>query len=66
MFKIEIKTGNAAFADPHTGEESSWDECYEVARILRELADSIESGKREGSCIDINGNKVGKFSFYER
>lgn len=66
MFKIEIKTGGAAFTDPHTGEESSWDECYEVARILRELADAIENGKREGSCIDINGNKVGKFSFYER
>ena len=63
MFKLEMKTGNAAFADPYTGEESSWDECHEVARILREIAEDIDNGKRYGSCIDYNGNNVGKYGF---
>lgn len=66
MFKIEIKTGNAAFADPHTGEYSEWHENYGVARILREIADKIENGKREGKVMDYNGNSVGEFTFYER
>ena len=66
MFKIEIKTGNAAFTDPYTGEYSGWDENHEVARILREIADKIDDGKREGKAIDYNGNSVGEFTFYER
>ena len=66
MFKLTIKTGNAAFCDPYTGEESGWDENYEVARILREVADKIENGKREGKTIDYNGNSVGEYTFYEK
>jgi|Wag4MinimDraft_13_1082653.scaffolds.fasta_scaffold00006_43 hypothetical protein len=49
--KIEIETENAAFQpEPRR----------EVARILREAADSIESG-RTPNIMDINGNKVGGF-----
>lgn len=66
MFKLSIETGNAAFADPYTGEESSWDENHEVARILREIADKIDDGRREGKAIDYNGNSVGEYTFYEK
>ena len=63
MFKLEMKTGGAAFCDPTTGEESSWDECHEVARILHEIANKIDDGRREGCCIDYNGNNIGIFKF---
>lgn len=47
---ITIRTVNAAF----DGQES-----FEVARILRELADKIENGQEPNSVMDYNGNKVG-------
>lgn len=49
---ISINTSNAAFADC---------EAYEVARILRELAQRLENNGMESEIIlrDINGNKVG-------
>jgi hypothetical protein len=53
MLKIEIETGNAAFAD-HAPSE--------VARILRALADKLEYGHSLPSYAplhDLNGNKVG-------
>ncbi len=34
----------------------------ETIRILREVADLIESGKRDGFCRDINGNSCGAWS----
>lgn len=49
---ITLETGNAAFEDaPAT----------EIARILRDLADLIESGMGtdETPLRDINGNRVG-------
>jgi hypothetical protein len=49
--KIEFKTGNAAFEDPG-----------EVSRILREVADRIDDGVVSNSIMDINGNKIGKYS----
>ena len=48
---IQINTDNAAFEDKN----------FELARILRELADKIENGQEEGSLFDYNGNKVGGF-----
>lgn len=63
MFKLEIKTGGAAFCDPYSGEESELDEAREVARILREVADKVEAGRRDGKCMDFNGNSVGEFRF---
>ncbi len=53
-FTLEIKTANAAFASPYTGDE--------VARILRVVADRILDGDTEGRTLDINGNGVGSFA----
>lgn len=54
QFRVLIGVGNAAF-DPEPG--------YEIARILREVADKIEGGQTDGGALDINGNSVGKFGF---
>jgi len=54
MFKLEFEMGNAAFSD---GEKE-----YEVARILKEIAEKVAFGKTEGSVADINGNKIGEWS----
>jgi hypothetical protein len=53
-YLIEINTDNAAFAD---------EPGYEIARILREHADRLES-RGPGdlgtvTLLDINGNRVG-------
>lgn len=54
MFNLSLRTANAAFEENSTH--------YEVARILREIADDIEnSGKLHGSVMDYNGNKVGTY-----
>lgn len=55
MIIIKIKTSNAAFSDGNLD--------YETARILRELADKIESGSRPETARDINGNKVAKITY---
>lgn len=57
MFKLEIDTGNAAFDDDNGGAGA------EIARILRKLADRVESdGYMSGTVSDINGNRVGTWS----
>lgn len=48
--KISIETDNAAFED-------NWRE--ETARILRKLADTLETGWSPDSVKDSNGNTVG-------
>jgi hypothetical protein len=53
MFVLKIDTGNAAFED---------DPNYELARILRAVADKVENGHADGRCYDINGNKVGSWA----
>lgn len=56
--KIEIETGNAAFAE---------DRGAEAARILRKLADSLDMGQwltLPSSLIDINGNRTGSVEIY--
>jgi len=51
MFTLKIDTGNAAFQDTPA---------YEVARILRELADRMqERGFENYPLRDANGNTVG-------
>ena len=48
---ITIETGNAAFSDYPE---------FEIARILRKLADRIEDrGIEDTSICDINGGRVG-------
>jgi len=55
MIRIQIETDNEAFTD-----------CagFEVARILRKLADKVQDwpGANDFSIalMDVNGNKVGK------
>lgn len=53
--KIKITTENAAFDDGN--------ECAEVARILRELADRVENCDdllyAESALKDVNGNRAG-------
>ena len=61
MLKIEIKTGNGAFTDEN-GEFDVYYGGHEVQRILTEIALKIQNGYTEGSCMDINGNKVGTWS----
>lgn len=48
---IKIDMDNAAFEEPG----------YELARILRELAQKCEDGWKSGPLHDINGNRVGTF-----
>ena len=64
MFEIRISTGNAAFTD----ENGDISYSAEVARILRSLADQVESNATidfKATLRDINGNRVGKAVFIE-
>ena len=61
-FTVEIECDNAAFADGGHN--------YEVARILRELADDLDvglfDGKRKSTGLrDANGNHVGQAVLHE-
>jgi hypothetical protein len=51
---IKIETVNAAFEGA---------EGYEVARILRDLADKIEDNNQPSKVRDINGNTVGAIEY---
>lgn len=51
---IKINTENQAF-DGDTG--------YELARILRGLADRFEEGGSPSKLMDVNGNKVGSVEY---
>lgn len=62
MFKININTENAAFCDPYTGEEDEFAKEMEIERIMSEIKNAMSGGYTSGSCIDINGNKVGTWS----
>ena len=61
MFTLEFKTGNAAFCDPYTGEEDDLSARLECRRILLAISEAIADGKSEGSVIDYNGNKIGRW-----
>lgn len=52
---LKFNTDNAAFDDENLAHESS--------RILREVADKIESLSDGGTIRDINGNDIGTFDF---
>lgn len=54
MFQLKIDTDNAAFED---------DPGFEVARILRRIADKLENGEdfsKFRTVLDVNGNDVGR------
>lgn len=65
MFRIEIKTDNAAFQS-QWGAADKWDDMYyrneEIKRVLKNVCNQMDNGYVKGSCIDINGNKVGEWS----
>lgn len=67
MFKLEIKTGNAAFRDENEtdkhGDYILDRSAYEVKRILREVSNKLENGYDEGKVFDINGNCVGEWKY---
>ena len=48
MITIKIQTGGAAFEGDNLN--------YEVARILRKIADDVESARMFSRYNDINGN----------
>lgn len=50
MFTLRIETDNEAFTDNPKAE---------IARILRETADRLESGRYVNKLRDLNGNTVG-------
>ena len=55
-FTVSMNTDNAAFDDDHNSE---------VARILRAIADKVESHGCSGffeTIRDINGNDVGRYA----
>lgn len=54
MFSCHIKTDNDAFAGDNRNAE--------LARILREIADRLESGHTSGRTFDANGNRAGQWS----
>lgn len=60
MLKIEINTENAAF---NIDGETQWERDYwrnlELKRVLKNVMNQLDNGNVSGSCIDINGNKVG-------
>ena len=61
MFKLEIKTGGAAF---HDGEEGWYDleiAHGEIRRILNDVAEKMCQGRTEGKIMDINGNSCGSW-----
>lgn len=60
MFKMEIKTGGAAFRDENGNLDPYG---YEVAKLLENTAYYLRHGETGGVLIDINGNKVGSWSY---
>ena len=62
MFKLEINTDNASFYNPDTGDEDKFYEGVEINRLLSKIQKEIEEGCVYGVIMDINGNKVGKWS----
>lgn len=62
MFKCEIKTENAAFCNPDTGDENKFWEAIELKRVLEDVCERLEAGHTSGFILDINGNKVGEWS----
>lgn len=67
MFKLEIKTGGAAFRSEdvidHDGEYSLDPSARELRVLLRKVEVQLAHGMKEGVLMDSNGNKVGYWSY---
>lgn len=59
--KIEFSTSSVAFS----GYAEGYDDLVaatEIERILKRISNEVIIGKRYGSIMDINGNKIGEWS----
>lgn len=67
MFKLEIKTGGAAFRSDYETDESGEyildPRATEVRHILMDICDKLAFGYTDGKIMDYNGNAVGKWSY---
>lgn len=61
MFKLEISTCGAAFRDENG--EGLDPYTTEVRRILLKVICELEAGRTNGPVMDVNGNKVGHWSY---
>lgn len=66
MFKLEIKTGGAAFRSDTKTDKNGESVLDPRSRELRVLLGKVElqlaNGMTEGKLMDSNGNSVGKWS----
>ena len=53
MFKIQFKTGGAAFDEPYKEAE--------INRILEDISTKVKYGYSSGKIMDINGNCIGEW-----
>lgn len=58
MKKLEIKTGNAAYSD---NGKLTLQGRLNLAANLKVIANMIKNGESDGTIMDINGNKTGKW-----
>jgi hypothetical protein len=54
-FTLEFDCDNAAFCDG--------DEAHESSRLLEDIAAMVSQGRNNAAIYDINGNRIGKWSF---
>lgn len=57
-FRVVINCDNAAFAEDEETRHA------EVARILRRIAERVGTLAVSGPAMDLNGNRVGEYTFY--
>ena len=62
MFRVEIKTGGAAYRDDEDGENLD-PHANEVRCNLLRIIDQLRSGSTEGNVFDSNGNKSGHWMY---
>ena len=65
MFEMSLALNNDVFVNPN-GEFDQIYGGYEVAAILRKVANQIQNGSVNGKCMDSNGNGVGSWRITER
>ena len=60
MFKLEVETCGAAFRDENDNLDRTG---FEVRRLMKQVSECLRDGESSGVLIDINGNKVGGWSY---
>lgn len=62
-FQLTLRCDNAAFKSESRPELDSEATKLETARILRLVAEAVESGTHAAPLHDSNGNQIGSFAF---